>query len=45
VTPSGSLIPARVVEARWLTRLQPADENVEVVLETRSNPLDKVNRT
>lgn len=30
----GSLIPARVVEAPWLRRLQPRGENVSVVLET-----------
>jgi hypothetical protein len=32
----GSLIPARVVEAPWLTRLQPLGEDVSVVLETES---------
>jgi prepilin-type processing-associated H-X9-DG protein len=31
---SGGLIPARVVEAPWLTRLQPLGEDVPVVLET-----------
>jgi hypothetical protein len=30
----GELIPARVVEAPWLTKLQPLGENVSVVLET-----------
>ena len=30
----GELIPARVVEAPWLTRLQPLGEDVSVVLET-----------
>ena len=30
----GSLIPAWVVEAPWLRRLQPSDEDVSVVLET-----------
>ncbi len=30
----GALIPARVVEAPWLTRLQPRGEDVSVVLET-----------
>lgn len=30
----GDLIPARVVEAPWLTRLLPSGENVSVVLET-----------
>lgn len=30
----GALIPARVVEAPWLRRLQPAGEDVSVVLET-----------
>jgi hypothetical protein len=30
----GDLIPARVVEAPWLTRLQPLGEDVSVVLET-----------
>ena len=30
----GDLIPARVVEAPWLTRLQPRGEDVSVVLET-----------
>lgn len=30
----GSLIPARVVEAPWLRRLQPVGEDVSVVLET-----------
>jgi len=32
----GSLIPARVVEAPWLTRLQPVGEDVSLVLETPS---------
>ena len=30
----GDLIPARVVEAPWLSRLQPVGEDVSVVLET-----------
>jgi hypothetical protein len=30
----GDLIPARVVEAPWLTKLQPLGEDVSVVLET-----------
>ena len=30
----GALIPARVIEAPWLTRLQPKGEDVSVVLET-----------
>jgi hypothetical protein len=30
----GGLIPARVLQAPWLTRLQPFGENVAVVLET-----------
>jgi hypothetical protein len=30
----GDLIPARVVEAPWLTRLRPRGEDVSVVLET-----------
>lgn len=30
----GALIPARVIEAPWLTRLQPLGEDVAVVLET-----------
>jgi prepilin-type processing-associated H-X9-DG protein len=30
----GDLIPARVVQAPWLTRLQPRGEDVSVVLET-----------
>ena len=30
----GDLIPARVVEAPWLTRLQPVGEDVSLVLET-----------
>src|SRR5689334_20809510 len=30
----GDLIPARVVEAPWLTRLEPRGEDVSVVLET-----------
>ncbi len=30
----GGLIPARVVEAPWLTRLQPLGEDVSVILET-----------
>ena len=30
----GDLIPARVVEAPWLRRLQPLGEDVSVVLET-----------
>jgi hypothetical protein len=30
----GDLVPARVVEAPWLTRLQPLGEDVSVVLET-----------
>lgn len=30
----GELIPARVVDAPWLRRLQPRDEDVSVVLET-----------
>src|SRR3979490_1525599 len=30
----GDLIPARVVEAPWLTMLQPLGEDVSVVLET-----------
>jgi hypothetical protein len=30
----GDLIPARVLEAPWLTRLQPLGEDVSVVLET-----------
>ena len=30
----GPLIPARVVEAPWLTKLQPTGEDVSVVLET-----------
>ena len=30
----GDLIPARVVEAPWLSRLQPLGEDVSVVLET-----------
>ena len=30
----GDLIPARVVEAPWLTQLQPLGEDVSVVLET-----------
>ena len=33
-TGDGELIPARVVEAPWLTRLQPLGEDVSVVLET-----------
>jgi hypothetical protein len=33
-TGDGSLIPARAVEAPWLTRLQPLGEDVSVVLET-----------
>jgi hypothetical protein len=31
---AGELIPARVVEAPWLTKLQPLGEDVSVVLET-----------
>lgn len=31
---SGELIPARVVQAPWLTRLQPSGEDVSLVLET-----------
>jgi hypothetical protein len=30
----GDIVPARVVEAPWLTRLQPLGEDVSVVLET-----------
>ena len=30
----GALIPARVVEAPWLRRLQPLGEDVSLVLET-----------
>ena len=30
----GELVPARVVEAPWLRRLRPADEDVTLVLET-----------
>jgi hypothetical protein len=30
----GDLIPARVVEAPWLTKLQPLGEDVSVVMET-----------
>lgn len=30
----GALVPARVVQAPWLTRLQPAGEDVSVILET-----------
>ncbi len=33
-TATASLIPARAVEAPWLTRLQPLGEDVSVVLET-----------
>jgi hypothetical protein len=32
----GGLVPARVVEAPWLRRLEPNDEDVSVVLETAS---------
>jgi hypothetical protein len=32
----GGLVPARVVDAPWLRRLQPRDEDVSVVLETAS---------
>lgn len=32
----GDLVPARVVRAPWLTRLQPSGEDVSVVLETAS---------
>ena len=31
---SGALVPARVVEAPWLRRMQPRGEDVSVVLET-----------
>jgi hypothetical protein len=33
---TGDLIPARVVEAPWLTRLQPVGEDASLVLETPS---------
>lgn len=32
----GDLVPARVLEAPWLTHLQPLGEDVRVVLETRN---------
>src|SRR6202012_5089388 len=35
-TGTGDLIPARVVEAPWLTRLQPVGEDVALMLETPS---------
>ena len=35
-TGEGPLVPARVVEAPWLTRLQPLGEDVSLVLETAS---------
>jgi hypothetical protein len=35
-TSSGGLLPARVVEAPWLTRLQTVGEDVSLVLETPS---------
>jgi hypothetical protein len=34
-TGDGDLIPARVVKAPWLTRLQPVGEDVSLVLETQ----------
>lgn len=35
----GDLIAARVVEAPWLTRLQPLGEDVSVVLQTANGPV------
>jgi hypothetical protein len=37
----GDLIPARVLEAPWLTRLQPLGEDVSVVLET-DNGIERI---
>jgi hypothetical protein len=38
-TGDGALVPARVVEAPWLRRLQPLGEDVSVVLETADGPV------
>ena len=35
----GDLVPARVVQAPWLTRLRPLGENVSLVLETSAGPV------
>ena len=35
----GALVPARVLEAPWLRRLQPLGEDVSVVLETADGPV------
>ncbi|MCV7367283.1 hypothetical protein CRI77_05165 [Mycolicibacterium duvalii] len=41
----GALVPARVVEAPWLRRLQPLGEDVPVVLETASGTVRIDGRT
>lgn len=38
-TGDGALIPARVVDAPWLRRLQPLGEDVSVVLDTAAGPV------
>jgi hypothetical protein len=41
-TGDGGLVPARVVQAPWLTRLQPLGEDVSLVLETRGSDTGRV---
>jgi len=44
-TGDGGLIPARVVQAPWLTRLQPLGEDVSLVLETVDGAVEIAGQT